>query len=457
MTAPNWKHQTVWTGDNLHIMRGLNSASVDLIYLDPPFNSKADYAAPIGTKAAGAAFRDTWTLSDVDVEWINLLDQKHPALHRVLLAALTNSDKSYLTYMAIRLLEMHRLLKPTGSLYLHCDPTMSHYLKLLLDAVFGRRAFRNEIIWERTSPKGLMTRRYPTNHDVILAYERTNEAFWNVNEVFVPYDHDNLDAKTLQQYSLVDDSGRRYQLTSLLNPNKDRPNLTYEFLGITRVWRWKRERMEAEHAAGRVVQSRPGRVPRYKRFLDEQQGRPLTDIWTGVRRTSQEDVGYPTQKPLFLLDRIIRASSNPGDMVLDPFCGCATACIAAEQRDREWIGIDISEKAAELVERRMRDELGLFYDGAHRADIPRRTDLGRLPAYNSPANKRKLYGEQEGHCAGCNTHFEARHLTVDHIIARAKGGTDHIENLQLLCGNCNSIKGARNMAYLRVKLQLRGL
>ena len=145
----NWANRTIWTGDNLPIMRGMNSESVDLIYLDPPFNSKANYAAPIGSRAAGAAFKDTWTLSDVDAEWINLIEAKHPALYRVLLAAMTDSDKSYLAYMAARLLEMRRLVKPTGSIYLHCDPTMSHYLKLVMDAIFGRRNFRNEITWKR--------------------------------------------------------------------------------------------------------------------------------------------------------------------------------------------------------------------------------------------------------------------------------------------------------------------
>ena len=142
MHVPNWANQTIWTGDNLPILRGMNSESVDLIYLDPPFNSKANYAAPIGSKAAGAAFKDTWTLSDVDAEWINLIEAKHPALYRVLLAAMSSSDKSYLAYMAARLLEMRRVLKPTGSIYLHCDPTMSHYLKLVMDAIFGRRNFR---------------------------------------------------------------------------------------------------------------------------------------------------------------------------------------------------------------------------------------------------------------------------------------------------------------------------
>lgn len=170
---PNWANQTIWTGDNLNIMRGMNSASVDLIYLDPPFNSKANYAAPIGSKAAGAAFKDTWTLSDIDVEWINLIEAKHPALYRVLLAAMTASDKSYLAYMAARLLEMKRVLKPEGSVYLHCDPTMSHYLKLLMDSIFGRGAFRSEITWKRTNAHSDTKqggRQHGRIHDVLLFY-----------------------------------------------------------------------------------------------------------------------------------------------------------------------------------------------------------------------------------------------------------------------------------------------
>ena len=185
-------------------------------------------------------------------------------------------------------------------------------------------------------------------------------------------------------------------------------------------------------------------------------GAPLDDVWdiAVINSQAKERVGYPTQKPLALLDRIIKASSNAGDVVLDPFAGCATACVSAESLRREWVGIDISPKAAELVRQRMTDELGMFYQGAHRTDVPRRTDIGKLPRYNSPENRKRLYGEQGGHCAGCATHFEPRHFDVDHIIARAKGGTDHIENLQLLCGSCNSIKGDRGMEYLRAKLAL---
>ena len=239
MTA-NWQNRTLWTGDNLDIMRGMNSESVDLIYLDPPFNSNRDYAAPIGSEAAGAAFKDTWTLSDVDQAWHGEIADRQPALYAIIDAAgLAHGKgmKSYLIMMAVRLLDMWRLLKPTGSIYLHCDPTASHYLKMLMDAVFGRANHANEIVWQRTPAKALMTKRLPTNHDLILSYRRTERVTWNLDAAFVPYDPAQLDPKTASKYRYTDPDGRVYRLDNLINPNKDRPNLTYEFLGVTRVWR----------------------------------------------------------------------------------------------------------------------------------------------------------------------------------------------------------------------------
>ena len=400
MADPNWANQTIWTGDCLNVMRGMNSESVDLIYLDPPFNSKANYAAPIGSKAAGAAFKDTWTLSDVDVEWINLIESKHRALYRVLLAAMTGSDKSYLVYMAARLLEMRRVLKPTGSLYLHCDWNMGHYLKLVLDAIFGYRNFRNEIVWYYRGA-GTPKKDFARRHDTIFRYAESDRYF-DPDPARQPYAE-----TTVERFShyIGNVRGDRDYGQQSLNPKGKHPDDVF------------------------------------------------TDIQP-VAPSAKARTDYPTQKPRKLLDRIIAASSDEGSMVLDPFCGCATACIAAEGLHREWVGIDISPKAAELVRQRMRDELGMFYEGAHRTDIPARTDLGTLPRYNSPENRKRLYGEQAGNCAGCADHFEARHLEVDHIIARRKGGTDHPDNLQLLCGNCNRIKGQRGMEYLLVKLQL---
>ena len=282
-TLPNFADKTIWTGDNLDVMRGMNSECVDLIYLDPPFNSNRNYAAPVGSKAAGAAFKDTWTLSDLNVAWMGLIADEQPAMYQVLQAARLTHGKgmqSYLCMMGVRLLEMRRVLKDTGSIYLHCDPTASHYLKLLMDAVFGAGNFRNELVWERTLPKGLMTRKFPTSHDLLLSYQKSDSATWNSDAIFLHYYEGRLDEKTKAQYANRDPDGRRYQLTSLLNPNRDRPNLTYEFLGVTRVWRWTENRMQEAYDKGLVVQTAPGRAPRYKRYLDEQRGRPLSDVWT---------------------------------------------------------------------------------------------------------------------------------------------------------------------------------
>ena len=404
--SPNWADKTIWTGDNLHVMRGMNSASVDLIYLDPPFNSKTDYAAPIGSSAAGAAFKDTWTLSDIDAEWINLMEARHPHLYRVLLAAITDSDKSYLVYMAVRLLEMHRILKPAGSLYLHCDPTMSHYLKLLLDAIFGRAQFRNEIIWRYKKYQKAKMRYFTRNSDRVLFYVVSDAA----DEAFSP-----------------------------LFEKLDKPK---RFL--KRVWDKESKRIvNAKDSEGRV---------QYVTVEEEK----IDDVWSlpYLMPASKERTGYPTQKPLKLLRRIIEASSGPDDVVFDPFCGCATTLVAADDLNRRWVGIDISAKAAHLVVQRIEERQGLFRDIVHRTDIPQRTDLGQLLSYNAPANRKHLYGEQGGSCAGCREHFKPQHLEVDHIIAVAKGGTDHLDNLQLLCGHCNRVKGDRGMEYLRIKLQL---
>lgn len=397
VSTPNWANKTIWTGDNLYIMRGMNSASVDLIYLDPPFNSKTDYAAPIGSQAAGAAFKDTWTLTDIDVEWINLIEQKHPQLYRVLLAAMTKSDKSYLVYMAARLLEMERLLKPTGSICLHCDPTMAHYLKLLMDSIFGRNNLRNEIVWCYTGPGSPGMRQFNRKHDTIFWYSKSDVWTFNRDSVRIPHKDGGPHAGGFKGASIEPD--------------------------------------DPSYGA-------KGKVP---------------ETWWNIRiaaRSKKEYVGYPTQKPLPLLHRIVRALSGREDTILDPFCGCATTCVAADDLGRNWVGIDISEKAAQLVVQRIESRQGLFRDIVHRTDIPERSDIGRIRRYNSPHNKKHLYGEQGGHCAGCGLHFQQQNLEVDHIISRNKGGTDHLENLQLMCGNCNRIKGDRGMAYLQTKLQL---
>ena len=377
-------------------MRGMNSESVDLIYLDPPFNSKSNYAAPIGSEAAGAEFKDTWTLSDLDIAWLDLIETRHPALNRVIQAAMTKSDKSYLVYMAVRLLELHRILKSTGSFYLHCDPTMSHYLKLVMDAIFGNPNIRNEIIWHYRRWTG-KAKRFQRLHDVILFYTKSDKHKFNV---------------------LYDD----YTANSLKRKQHFHTRIKDGDVFITSI---------------------------------NKKGVRAGDVWNIPVLNSQakERTGYPTQKPLALLERIIKASSYESDIVFDPFCGCATTLVAADHLHRQWIGIDISSKAVDLVIDRIKQDQGLFRDIIARKDIPQRTDIEVLRLYNSLDNKKHLYGQQGGDCNGCYQHFETRHFEVDHIIARSMGGTDHIENLQLLCGNCNRVKGNRGQEYLIAKLE----
>ncbi|MDE2777639.1 MAG: DNA methyltransferase [Chloroflexota bacterium] len=449
MPAPNFSNRTVWVGDNLHVMRGINSECIDLIYLDPPFNSNQDYAAPIGSIAAGAAFKDTWTLSDIDTHEHGELADRNPAAYSVIEAARNTSGKSMMSYlimMAVRLIEMERILKPTGSIYLHCDPTASHYLKLLMDAVFGGGNFRNEITWQRTNAKGLASRNLPNNHDIMLRYTKSDKFTWN--QQYVPHDPDFVD----RFYKHVEEStGRRYTLDNLVNPNRNRPNLTYEFLGVHRVWRWTKERMQKAYEDGIVIQTKPGAVPRQKRYLDEQKGAPLGSVWSDIKPVqsqARERTGYPTQKPIALLDRIIEASSNEGDFVFDPFCGCATTLVAADRLERQWAGIDLSPLAVKLVNERINEDRGALWGGANVVDtLPKRTDLGALPNYRS--HRHRLYGEQEGVCLGCDTHFPFKVMEVDHILPKSRGGTDHAENLQLLCTHCNKSKGSRTMAEWR--------
>ena len=352
-------------GDNLDVLRNhIEDESVDLIYLDPPFNSNANYnvlfKSPDGKQSQSQieAFEDTWHWTDAaEAAFDDVMRSGHSdaaEMLRAMRAMLKENDMmAYLAMMAVRLIELHRVLKPTGSLYLHCDPTASHYLKMLLDAVFGVPNFGNEIIWQRTNSKGLASTRFAKNHDIILRYTKGKN--WTWNNQFSDHDPEYVE----KFYRFVDpESGRRYTLDNLLNPNRNRPNLTYEFLGVNRVWRWTKERMQEAYEKGLVVQSREGTVPRFKRYLDEQEGTPLGDIWTDIRpiqSQSAERLGYPTQKPVALLERILKASSNEGDVVLDPFCGCGTTIHAAEKLNRSWIGIDVTHLAIGLIRDRLRD------------------------------------------------------------------------------------------------------
>jgi site-specific DNA-methyltransferase (adenine-specific) len=382
----------LYYGDNLPVLReSIVTESVDLIYLDPPFNSNASYnilfKAPSGegSQAQIEAFEDTWhwniNAEQAFEETIKSGNTDAASLLIAMRLALGDNDMmAYIAMMAVRLIELRRVLKPTGSIYLHCDPTASHYLKTLLDAIFGVAGFTNEIIWRRTTPKGLAFSRYAATHDVLLFYRRSDDFTWNLQ--YMPYTEEYA-----ERYNLIDEkSGRSFQATSLLNPSPNRPNLTYEFHGHTKVWRWTKERMLKAEKDGLIYFPPGGGVPRERRFLEEQEGIPVSSVWIdipAINAVAQERLGYPTQKPLALLERIIAASSNEGDLVLDPFCGCGTATHAAEKLRRKWIGIDITHLAIGLIERRLRDAFpGInFYVHGTPKDFAGAEDLAQRDKY----------------------------------------------------------------------------
>ena len=279
--------------------------------------------------------------------------------------------------MAPRLVELRRVLKPTGSIYLHCDPTASHYLKLLMDGVFGPELFRTEITWKRTSAHSDTKQgrqQHGRVHDLILFYSKSES--WTWNPIYTEYDQEYID----QFYRHIEpETGRRYRLGDLTGPGgAAKGNPSYEVMGVTRYWRYSEERMAELIEQGRVVQTRSGAVPAYKRYLDEMPGVPLQDLWTDINpigAQAKERLGYPTQKPQALLERIIEASSNEGDVVLDPFCGCGTAVAAAENLKRRWIGIDVTHLAVALMKSRLRTAFDL-HPGADYEVVGEPTDVG---------------------------------------------------------------------------------
>ena len=330
---------TLYYGDNLDILRQhVGDESVDLVYLDPPFNSNASYNVLFKERSGEEspaqikAFTDTWEWtqeSERTYEQEIILNPETPPNVKDMITAFrqfigSNAMMAYLVMMTPRLVELRRVLKPTGSIYLHCDPTASHYLKLLMDAVFGTQNFRNEVVWKRSDAKGDTgqgAKHFGRVNDTILFYSKTAESVFN--GLYGPLDPDYVD----RFYRYTDPDGRRYKLDNMLGPGgAAKGNPQYEVMGVTRYWRYSRQRMQRLIDEGRVVQTNPGTVPMYKRYLDESMGTPITTNWSDislVRGWSKERLGYPTQKPQALLERIIEASSNEGDVVLDPSAGAA--------------------------------------------------------------------------------------------------------------------------------------
>ena len=361
---------TLFYGDNLDILRGgyIAAESVDLVYLDPPFNSNRNYNVLFKSSVSGNdaqaqihAFTDTWEWSPLEYSAV-INSPRVPGTVKEALAAMVqlakkNALTGYLVMMAARLVELHRVLKPTGSLYLHCDPTASHYLKLILDAVFGPENFRTEIVWKRSSAHSdaKQGRKQPGHiHDVIMFYTKSDT--WTWNNTYTAYEQEYMDTN----YRYVEEStGRRFKSTDL-TAAKGGGDTSYEWKGRKpppgRYWAYSKENMRKFDEAGLLYYTNTG-LPRLKQYLDEMPGIPLQDLWDDIPPIGAqaiERLGYPTQKPLALLERIIKASSNEGDVVLDPFCGCGTAVVAAEGLKRRWLGIDITSLAIGVIEKRIR-------------------------------------------------------------------------------------------------------
>lgn len=401
------KNRTIFCRDNIEILRGIDSNTIDLIYLDPPFNKKKVFTAPIGSSAEGASFKDWFRQEDVKEEWVQTIEEDNEKLYAFLESVkVLDGRKSYnfcyLTYMAIRLIECQRILKDTGSIYLHCDPTMSHYLKILLDILFGESNFRNEIYWERSEQHNLASQRYDIVTDCILFFSKINKFYFLPQ--LIPINNSSDEDKNILEKKfpyLEKETGRRYNHEKL-EKSSNKSSIGYRNIQGKKIhsklgWVWSQQTFDERLKKNpHVIYWTKNNRPRYKNYLDEYEGKLATNLWTDIKGLSSNDkerTGYPTQKPLALLERIIKASSNKGDVVLDPFCGCATTCVASEKLGRQWIGIDISVKAYDLVKERLAKEVAdpenllQYKNEIHFSTTPpKRTDSGE-----DLSNKKYVY------------------------------------------------------------------
>ena len=478
----NVPNRTLFHGDNLPFLRGLNSESVHLIATDPPFNKGRDFHATPDSLAHGGKFQDRWSWDDdVQGEWVDQITDDWPKVMKVV----NGSRESYgddmgafLCFMAVRLIEMHRVLRNDGSIYLHCDPVASHYLKALMDAIFGQKNFQNEIVWQRTESHNT-AEKYGNVADIILFFSKSDDFTWNGGTHVYRDGEQKYSDQQMKRFRHLDTDGRRYRLDDLTAPRPDNDSGKFEWRGTkpgpTRGWGYRLEQLEQWWDEGRIHTKRDGtpRMDGLKVYLDDAEGKALQNIWTDIPRisnTSSERTGYPTQKPLALYRRIIKASSNKGSIVLDPFAGCATTPVAAELEERHWVGADIWDGAYEVVKQRMEDSRQLLREPDPQiyyvTEPPERTDEGEeaapfLPVKERSGQKRPIeawqklthaqirehLAEAQGQangiiCAGCGRVLEIEFTHLDHKQPRADGGDNWITNRILLCSPCNGKKSA---------------
>ena len=495
MSTPNFENRTLYHGDNLEFLRGMNSNTIDLIATDPPFNKNRDFHATPDSLSAGASFQDRWSWrDDIHDDWLTEIMEDHYEVWHAINAAkiVYGYDMAaYLCWLGVRLLEMRRILKPTGSIFLHCDSTASHYIKMLMDAVFGQGNFRNQLIWRRSTAHN-SANRFGNIVDHLLYYAPPNGATWNPFEIATPKSEDELK----KAYPSTDERGRfRAENLTGANLSAGESGVTwrdYDVASRNRHWappksgayakyiekhfipgyseiQGVHERLDALDEAGLIRHPVKGVWPGLKRYAAADQGIPPQNLilrpigFTNYSTRTGEYTGYPTQKPVALYERLIKVSSNPGDWVLDPFCGCATTPIASERLERKWVGIDLWDKAHGMVLERMAANRQMLSEADpvihFSKQPPARTDKGSaevLRLETPTGRKRKRYPPprtQHGrlvqdigpYCQGCGRdyNFDPRVLEVDHIMPRADGGTDAYSNLTLLCPPCNREKKDR--------------
>ena len=480
--AQNFQDNTLYEMDNLVVLRGMNSETVDLIATDPPFNTKRNRSGTAGHYVDNWKWGDTdntdilpnqWKWNEVHPQWLEEIKDEHSALYQVIESTRVvqgEDTAAFLCFLSVRLLEMHRILKPTGSIYLHCDHTANSYIRTAMDAIFGKKNFINEIAWLRKDgvKHNLAKRKFPQAHDTIFYYAKSNG--YTHNPIFLPYSEEYI----AENYDNTDSNGRyaTFPCTNDAGGNK-----VYEFRGIRRAWRFKKSEMEKMYQEGLLTQATPTSPFRYKKYLSTAEGVKVPDIWTDTALFEEnEKTGSPDQKPLALYRRLIEASSDEGDLVFDPFCGCATTIVAADKLKRRWVGIDrrvdaryhiitrlmgITRKERARVEKFATDQEWLNeqmrrYEMHYQTEPPKRTDknvqeLAELPQVYSVAEPENLLTHAEMHeilvnqfgpqCWGC--HYQPpdkRYLHLDHITPKSEGGTNQIDNRSLLCQPCNSMK-----------------
>ena len=485
----NFPDNTLYEMDNLDVLRGMNSNTVDLIATDPPFNTKRNRSGSAGFYVDNWKWGDTsilpdqWKWNEVHPKWLEEIKDNHTALHHAIDAAKHcqgEDTAAFLCFLSVRLIEMHRILKDTGSIYLHCDPTASHYIKMCMDAIWGKKNFCNEIVWERIKGAGKTSQHAPRSwgrsSDSLLWYSKNNSYQFNSDAIKVPYSEEYL----MKNFPNWDDKGRYKKRSPFRPPGLGaRPNLCYEYKGFIPPhpsgWTVSKSKLKTIDDEGDLEITPDGKVYRKQR----PDGMMPNNIWTDISQAAgNERTGSPDQKPLQLYKRVIKASSNEGDLVLDPFCGCATTIIAAQQLNRRWIGIDrrkdaryhiiirlmgISPKERKRLEKYGTDKEWLDrqmqpYEMYYQTEPPIRTDTEKQTspklAHIYPIESEHRLSHAEMHdilinqfglkCWGCNfIPPDKRYLQLDHIIPKIDGGTNDIDNRALLCQPCNLKKSSK--------------